>query len=180
MREVSWTSLDDGGIEHLALDIRDDGVFVESVVVAQHYGLHYRLRCDAKWHVRYAYLKTMGGATLELHADGDGTWRDGHGLHLGMLDGCIDIDIMATPFTNTLPIRRLTLAEGERRTLSAAYIATPDLRIARFEQAYTCIELDREYRYEGLTTNFAAHLSVDDDGLVIDYPAYFRRLRRGE
>jgi hypothetical protein len=46
----------------------------------------------------------------------------------------------------------------------------------RVEQAYTCIEPDRLYRYEGITTQYTADLPVDGDGLVIDYPGLFRRL----
>jgi hypothetical protein len=97
---------------------------------------------------------------------------------LSAIEGCIDIDIAATPFTNTLPIRRLQLAEGERRPISVAYIATPDLQVTRVEQAYACIGLNREYRYEGIFRNFTANLQVDADGLVIDYPTLFTRLPR--
>ena len=67
----------------------------------------YRVECDAHWHVTHAVLKVMGGGTLELRGDGAGHWRDGSGRALPELDGCIDIDIAATPFTNSLPIGRL-------------------------------------------------------------------------
>jgi len=113
-----------------------------------------------------------------LHSDGDGHWRDGQGATLGAIEGCIDIDIAATPFTNTLPIRRLQLAEGERQPIEVAYISTPDLQVTRVEQAYTCIALNREYRYEGIFRNFSADMTVDEDGLVIDYPTLFTRLPR--
>jgi hypothetical protein len=182
MREVRWTSEEGEGIEHLAFDARDDGFFVESALVGQRYGksygLYYRVRCDPRWRVNYAYLKVMGGGELELHGDGEGHWRDGHGLVLSAIEGCIDIDIAATPFTNTLPIRRLPLAEGERQPIAVAYIVTPDLQVTRADQAYTCIELNREYRYEGIFRDFAANLKIDDDGLVIDYPTLFTRLPR--
>ena len=98
-------------------------------------GLHYKVRCDAKWRTRYAWLKIVGGGELELHGDGAGHWHDGHGLALSAIEGCIDIDIAATPFTNTLPIRCLQLAEGERQPISVAYISTPDLQVTRVEQA---------------------------------------------
>ncbi|HEV3425507.1 MAG TPA: putative glycolipid-binding domain-containing protein [Paraburkholderia sp.] len=182
MREVRWASEEDDGIEHLVFDARDDGFFVESAVVGQRYGkgygLYYRMRCDPRWRATHAFLKIMGARELELHGDGEGNWRDGHGLVLSAIEGCIDIDIAATPFTNTLPIRRLQLTEGERRPIPMAYISTPDLQVTRVEQAYTCIELNREYRYEGIFRNFTADLKIDDDGLVIDYPTLFTRLPR--
>ncbi|EEA03125.1 protein of unknown function DUF1089 [Burkholderia sp. H160] len=182
MRELRWASEEGDGIEHLVFDARDDGFAVESVVVGQRYGkaygLHYAVRCDAHWRTRYARLKIVGGGEVELHGDGDGHWHDGHGLALSAIEGCIDIDIAATPYTNTLPIRRLQLAEGERQPIEVAYISTPDLQVTRAEQAYTCIELNREYRYEGIFREFTANLTVDSDGLVIHYPTLFTRLPR--
>ena len=43
--------------------------------------------------------------------------------------GCIDVDIRATPFTNTLPIRRLALQPGESRDLRMAFIDVPGLDV---------------------------------------------------
>jgi hypothetical protein len=182
MRELRWASEEGEGLEHLAFETSEDGFAVESALVGQRYGnaygLHYKVRCDAQWHTRYAWLKIIGGGELELHGDGAGHWHDGRGLVLSAIEGCIDIDIAATPFTNTLAIRRLQLAEGERQPISVAYISTPDLQVTRAEQAYSCIGLNREYRYEGIFRHFTANLTVDEDGLVIDYPTLFTRLPR--
>ncbi|MFM0737619.1 putative glycolipid-binding domain-containing protein [Paraburkholderia xenovorans] len=180
MRELRWASEEGDGIEHLAFDARADGFAAESAVVGQRYGnaygLHYAVRVDAQWRTTYAWLKIVGGGELELYGDGNGHWSDGHGVVLDAIEGCVDIDIAATPFTNTLPIRRLQLAEGERRPISVAYISTPDLQVTRVEQAYSCLALNREYRYEGIFRDFTADMQVDQDGLVIDYPTLFRRL----
>jgi uncharacterized protein len=180
MREVRWASEEGAGIEHLAFEANAEGVVVESVLTGQGdgraYGLCYRIECDVQWRVKHAFLRVMGGASLELHGDGAGHWRDGNGRALAHLDGCIDIDIAATPFTNTLPIRRLHLRKGERRVLEMVYVAVPDLQVTRMRQAYTCLEPDRAYRYENVGSNFSADLEVDEDGLVIDYPSLFRRL----
>ncbi|HEY4801315.1 MAG TPA: putative glycolipid-binding domain-containing protein [Paraburkholderia sp.] len=188
MREVRWASETGEGIEHLAFDAnsgpkfgeKGDTIRAESVVVGERYGksygLCYAIECDARWRVRWAALRVMGGRSLVLHSDGEGHWRDGEGRALDALDGCIDIDIAATPYTNTLPIRRLGLARGERQPIRVVYIAAPELEPRPVEQAYVCIERDREYRYEGIFRDFTANLRVDEDGLVIDYPTLFRRL----
>jgi uncharacterized protein len=179
MREVRWSSEEGGGIEHLAFDARIDGFYAESVLTGERngvpYGMFYRVRCDLQWRTLQASLKVIGGAELELNGDGEGNWHDGHGLVLTSLAGCIDIDIAATPFTNTLPIRRLQLAKGAREPIAVVFVSTPDLQISRVEQAYTCIEPGAEYRYEGIDTGFAAELKVDADGLVTDYPTMFTR-----
>ncbi|KVD47224.1 transcriptional regulator [Burkholderia sp. ABCPW 11] len=180
MREVRWASLEGDGVEHLTFDRSGGALVVESAVVGQRYGraygLAYRVECDAQWRVTYAVLKVMGGGTLELRGDGAGHWRDGSCRALPELEGCIDIDIAATPFTNSLPIGRLGLARGERRPIDVAYISTPDLTVKPVKQAYACIEPGRRYRYEGIFRNFTAEMDIDDDGLVVDYETLFRRL----
>lgn len=91
-------------------------------------------------------------------------WSDANGAPRELLRGCIDVDLTATPFTNTLPIRRLKLERGERRVIRVAYVRVPELSVSAVEQAYTCIEPNRRYHYEGLDTSFTADITVDADG----------------
>ena len=99
-----------------------------------------------------------------------------------LLDGCLDVDISATPFTNTLPIRRLALQPGSSVILSMAYIAIPQMNVEATQQRYTCLEVTSSggrYLYESLADGvswFTAELPVDSDGLVLDYPGLFRRV----
>jgi len=106
-----------------------------------------------------------------------GEWRDEAGSVVERLHQCIDVDISATPFSNSLPINRLCFEPGERKLLRVAYLAVPDLTIEAVEQAYTCIEPGRVYRYEGIFRKFEANLRVDEMGVVEDYPSLFRRIR---
>ena len=92
------------------------------------------------------------------------------------LDGCLDVDIWPTPFTNTFPIRRGAMTVGERRQLRMAWIYAPDLTVQPQSQAYTRLA-DRLYLFENLDgSGFQAELPVDDEGVVIDYPDLFRRV----
>jgi hypothetical protein len=50
------------------------------------------------------------------------------------------------------------------------------MTVSALAQAYTCIEPNRRYRFEGLDTGFTAEIAVDDDGLVTDYPGLFERI----
>ncbi|MBD9676440.1 putative glycolipid-binding domain-containing protein [Pseudomonas sp. PDM18] len=142
------------------------------------YQLDYRLDWDEQWRLREARFKVESArGTHELHllTDGEGNWRDSDGA-LPELEGCLDIDIWPSPFTNTFPIRRLGLTEGERRELAVVYLEAPTLKPVRMRQGYTRVD-SHHYLYENLEgTDFRALLSVDDDGLVIDYPTLFRRV----
>ena len=90
-----------------------------------------------------------------------------------------DIDIEITPFTNSLPVRRLNLAAGESAEIEAAYVAFPELTVGPARQRYSCLEragpTGSRYRYENPASGFTAELELDRDGLVLDYPALFQR-----
>jgi hypothetical protein len=98
-----------------------------------------------------------------------------------LLKGCLEVDLSATPFTNTLPIRRGALQPGSSATLSMIYIAVPQMQVEVTQQRYTCLEVapsGGRYRFESLTnglSRFAAELPVDREGLVVEYPGLFRR-----
>lgn len=180
-RIIRWVPAESVGAERLSLRSSAEGVVAESVVVgARHgtpYGLRYRVVCDTRWRVREAMLSLAGeDRRLHLRADGEGNWQDGDGHPIEALRGCVDIDISATPFTNTLPIRRLGLAQDEARELLIAYVALPGLAPEPVRQRYTCLEAGQLYRYEGLFRGYVGELAVDADGLVLDYPGTLRRV----
>lgn len=178
-RIVRWTDWQGNGLEHLSVVRNDLGVAAESVVIGQHdamrYGLGYRLRIDLQWRVRKVDVQRVNGPTLQLLSDGLGGWRDSEGAGIARLAGCIDVDIAASPFTNTLPIRRLRLAIGASAAIKVAFVSLPDLAVSAVEQRYTRLD-DARYLYEGLSTGFSAALDIDDQGIVRDYPDTFRRV----
>jgi hypothetical protein len=101
---------------------------------------------------------------------------DGSGTALPRLSGAIDIDISITPFTNTLPIRRLNLRRGEFAEILAVYVQLPSLDITTDRQRYTCLEYAKRYRYESVDSDFTREIEVDDHALVVTYPGLFRRV----
>ena len=106
-------------------------------------------------------LETGAGARVRLDSDGRGHWRR-DGCDCASLDGCIDIDVEATPFTNTLPIRRLGLATGEGRVVRLAYVRIPSLEVVPRSQRYTAVDAARLYRFESLEHSFTADLPLDE------------------
>jgi hypothetical protein len=168
------------GLEHLVLE----DLSASSVVLAfneddKPFRLTYGLSWDQLWRLREADLVVAtGGRTqsLSLRSNGEGQWEYVDGKPFAELDGCIDIDIWPTPFTNSFPIRRVPMAVGSRHEFRMAWISAPTLTVLSQPQAYTRLE-DRLYRFENLDgSDFRADLRVDADGIVLDYPELFERV----
>jgi uncharacterized protein len=187
-REVMWAPWEGPGLEHLRLVASDRSVVANGMVVGLQAGrpfrISYEIRCDGRWRVREVQVAAPDSErpVLELLADGNGQWKRRGGESISELEGCIDIDISATPFTNTLPIRRLGLEPGESEELTVTYIRVPELLIGPERQRYGYLWAQADsglYRFEALPSGFTAELPVDGDGLVIDYPGLFRRAWSG-
>ena len=88
----------------------------------------------------------------------------------------MDVDLALTPFTNTLPIRRLGLGTGESAEIRVAYVELPAFAVTTDPQRYTCLEPERRYRYESLESGFVREIDIDVNGLVVTYPGLFRRV----
>jgi uncharacterized protein len=183
---VLWVPWTGAGLEHLHLLEDDAGVVADGVVMSgadvPPFRLWYQLRAERDWTLRDCVLQLIGGKSQALHlrTDGAGHWIDAAGAALSALDGCLEIDLSISPFTNTLPIRRLALHPGQSADLLVAYITLPDLAVGPVKQRYTCLEHTTEgglYRYEGLESGFTAHLRVDAQGVVQDYPGLWERVR---
>jgi uncharacterized protein len=136
---------------------------------------------DGAWRTR-SFAAAVGGASderdLTLVADRSGSWtRDGEPAP--ELEGCTDVDIVSTPFTNTLPIRRLGLAVGESADIRAAWVDVPSLELSVSNQRYTRLEPDEgmdRYQFQALDSGHTYVLTVDQDGLVIDYEQFAQRI----
>ncbi len=128
------------------------------------------------WGVRELAIGTADGRGLHLLTDGQGNWATGNGEPLPSLNGCVDVDLAGTAFTNTLPIRRLDWAAGQSRELKMAYVPFDSFQPVVDGQVYACLEPGRRFLYQASDRSFQAELSVDADGLVTDYPSLFSRV----
>jgi len=175
---VRWRQWQGPGIEHLVLQETAGGIVAESVVVAadaQPFAARYRIVCGPDWLTKEVEVGLIGGAQFHLRTDGSGNWsRDG--VSLPALAGALDPDLTITPFTNTLPIRRLRLKPGESAEIAAAFIEFPQLTVVKSPQRYTCLEAGRRYLYESVASGFTREIDVDGQGLVVTYPDFWQRI----
>jgi len=137
----------------------------------------YEILCDAAWHTRRADVSlrdTTGERSLRLTVE-DGRWSE-NGHERETVRGCIDIDLGWSPSTNTLPIRRLRLAVGQKSgVITAAWVRFPELTLEPLPQEYERLA-ERRYRYSSRGGAFTAELEIDEDGLVVDYERIWRRV----
>lgn len=179
---VIWKPATGVGYEHLSIREGSNRIHVNSMVIgrlddASITRIQYEMVLDSNWVTREVSLAIMGEeGALHLSSDGKGNWTNEVGEPIPELFGCIDIDISCTPFTNTLPIRRLSYAPWEPQSIQVVYFLAHELTYRQVQQQYTLLESNGDssvYRYQAGT--FVENITVDTNGLVLNYPDLFIR-----
>ena len=175
---VMWENRDTFGCELLKLSIAKQAIHVNSTVMyigeSGPIQMHYQLELDLEWKVKHVHVQSEG-ATLHLISTGQGEWMDENGKRLDALTGAVDIDISATPFTNSLPINRHDWKLGETRDFEMIYIQAPSMNVQKVRQSYTLLESNGNRLFQYQSGDFQSVIKVDEDGLVTDYPELFAR-----
>lgn len=170
-----WTPLPHAGCEHISIRSDETGIHIDSLVITVRDGkplrLSYSIVCDANWRAKQLVVKRLDSEdTIELTADGEGNWFD-KSKELPELKGCIDVDITVTPFTNSLPLRRLDFQVGEPKDLLMVFVTVPEMSIRADKQRYTLLgKFVEGAKYLFESGSFQAELTVDTDGFVLTYP----------
>jgi hypothetical protein len=185
-KSIAWRRLDlDDGLGAARVSAVADGFAADGCDVVvdgeRLWWVTWGVDLHGDWRTR-SFAAAAGGPEgerdLTLVADRSGSWKR-EGEPAPELEGCTDVDIVSTPFTNTLPIRRLGLGVGESADIRAAWVDVPSLELAVSSQRYTRLEpkegVDR-YRFVALDSGVAYILTVDDDGIVIDYEWFAQRV----
>ena len=181
LRTVLWSRRDQVSLEYCQLEQLRDDFRLSGTVLTSHDGkplrLEYMVLCDESWVTRSVRLiLTHDAASRELTLVADDQRRWWHeGEELPAVAGCVDIDISLSPSTNTLPIRRLSLARGESRDVTAAWVRFPELAVEPLTQCYERTG-ERLYRYSSGGGAFTADIEVDELGLVMRYPPLWERV----
>ena len=176
---VLWRRLDLPGHEACRLITRAGEPCVSGTAVffsdSQPCRLDYSIVCDSAWRTRQANIVGWVGneaIDLEILVDQQGQWSLKESA-CAAVAGCIDIDLNFSPSTNTLPIRRLSLAVGERAEVRAAWLRFPSFQLEPLVQMYERLD-HRRYRYESDGGRFVAELEVNSAGLVTVYEDLWR------
>jgi uncharacterized protein len=151
------------GFEVVCIDGRRFRGQTTGVAGDRPWALRYAIELDDAWRTRRA---EVGGVVLE--ADGAGHWRV-DGDPAPALDGCLDVDLEASAFTNAFPVAR------GATDAPAAWVRF-DLGVERLEQTYRRSG-ERTYAYFCPDLGFGAELVFGADGIVVEYPGIASRVR---
>lgn len=133
--------------------------------------LTYQIVCDPAWRTLLASVEGWVGnqmVDIQLRTDSDQRWWLNE-IEVPNVYGSIDLDLNFSPSTNTIPIRRLALAVGDKADVTPAWLKFPGFTLEQLPQQYHRLE-DRLYRYESGGGKFVADLKVNQTGFVVDYP----------
>jgi hypothetical protein len=137
----------------------------------------YAIACDGDWNPRSARIDLKRGRSLrflDLRISERNDWEI-NGFPHREVQGSTDLDLSASPSTNTLAVRRLNLPVGGTAEIRTGWIVFPDLEVRSVRQRYQRLS-EQRYRYEGLHNGFVAEFDVDEVGMVTEYPGFWERI----
>ena len=175
-----WSGREYYSLENCMADITPNGLIVSSTILGYYeekiYRVEYLIKTNALWETIYLEINCRHDnktQLLKFKGDGKGNWIS-DGKPAEQFTGCIDVDIPLTPFTNTLPIKRLNLSNGQTQEIKVIYCDLLEGRTKAVTQKYTRVS-ETSYHYENVPNDFEATIQVDDSGFIVDYPSLFVR-----
>ena len=178
---VLWRRLDEPSFDNCRVHEFPGGYFLAgrllTVIDRQPAEVHYTAHCEPDWTTRETHIMVVQASSskeLRLRRDGANRWWQDE-QRAPALDGLLDVDLAATPATNTFPIRRLNLPVGESRSATAVWVRFPELAVEPLPQRYTRLD-QRRYLYQSDHGAFTTEIEVDDVGLVVRYGNMWERL----
>lgn len=171
---AAWVTEDGSARETLSLRFENEAWTAEGLV--QGADVQYVFRFTASWNLQQMLLfRDMDDPDLWLANDGRGRWGEVNGAERRELGGCHDIDVLCSPFTRTMAIRRLHLPIGQSADVESITVDTETLAILRSRLDYT--RLGRRHWVVHRDDGAPSHeFEVDDYGLALDLPGHFRRV----
>jgi len=176
MKQILWQWVDRPGHEAARVTKRllaGTSVFAHD---ANPVSLEYEIAFDDEWRTTEGRVRGWVGERridVDIRVD-DGAWTM-NGVEVAAVRECVDIDLNFSPVTNLLPIRRLGLKVGDVQVVTAAWLRFPSFALEPLAQRYTRVD-ETHVLYQSLASGFEALLTIDESGLVVDYPGVWRRV----
>lgn len=116
-----------------------------------------------------------GDRQMSISRDEEGTWMvENSAIHQrSTFDGALDVDVVLSPFFNTLPIRRYGLQHGsEDIEVPVVYVNLLDLRVEGASITYS----SGPDGIHVLSPVSSSSVTVDDEGFILEYPGLAARI----
>jgi hypothetical protein len=116
---------------------------------------------------------------LSIARDEENMWlvTDARGESRAGYDGALDVDVVFSPFFNTLPIRRAGLHERAAViTVPTVHVRVPEMSVTAAATSYSSLapEQGRGITVRSPVTDTT--VTVDADGFIVDYPGLAERI----
>lgn len=176
VHQAFWKSTKPVGSEYCAVERMGSGWYLTGTLARRikegTMAATYAIRTDRGWRTREARVERLiDGRHAEVSLEaGWGRWLV-NGRERDDLKACLDVDLGASPVTNTLPIKRTGLAVGKKVDLTAAWVRFPALDVVSLRQSYERLGATR-YIYRS-SNGFKAELIMNGFGLVKKYGDYW-------
>lgn len=178
--QLLWSGREYYSLEHCLVNATASGIDVYSTIIGYYqqkiYKVDYTISTNAAWQTQAVSVRWMHDGreqNLQLTRDEHNNWTQ-NGAAADAFNGCTDVDLPLTPFTNSLPINRLRLNVGKEREIRVLYLDLLANEFKPVQQKYKRLGANT-YHYENVPNNFEADITTDDAGFVIDYPQLFVR-----
>jgi hypothetical protein len=169
---ASWRNLLDGTTTTVALRWENEGWTADGRIESN--DVQFVLRISPMWQVQqFLLFRDLDEPDLWLATDQRGRWGEVNGAHRTDLDGCVDVDLAGTPFTNCIPIRRLPLHVGHSARQNVIRIDTDTLSVVPVTQTYSMVDA-HTWRYRSMWSGEEVEARVDEHGLVVSEPVFER------
>jgi len=166
--EIGWQTWDAEHAETLTLTWENEAWTAVGTVGRE--AVQYVVRLSPSWQVRqFMLFRDLDEPDLWLANDGHARWGEINGAHRPELDGCIDVELGCTPFTDTIPIRRLPIHVGDAAEVRVVTVDVDTLEVAVATRRYERVG-EHRWRRDGV------EFDTDQYGLVLDHPGTFRRV----
>jgi len=180
MKTLIWQGILFKSLEYFNLQSDDKSHSVTSKIIGSYedkiYAVNYTISIDKNWIVQNFLIESEINNSKRILTGKRirDQWEINNAVH-PEFNNFPFIDISLTPFTNTLPINNLKLSENSSKKIDVIYIDVLNHHIRPVQQQYTRTAANK-YLYENIETDFKAEISVDEKGLVTNYPRLFEKI----
>lgn len=180
-RIIIWKGIFYHSLEHCVVTVTKNKLAVQATIVGHTkedaYCVKYNIGTNDLFETREAIVDISyngNDRVISLRKNDSKGWLL-NGKAAPDFDDCIDIDISLTPFSNTLPVKRLSFDKVREHQVKVIYIDILEETIKPVFQKYVKLT-ERLYRFENVPNDFDANIEFDEMGFVKHYPGLFDRV----